>query len=131
MLIFVQELIHELVESKRIVAKSKWKDVFPLFAEDERYLGLLGVPGSNPLELFWDAVDQLDQQLDVKVNQAEKVLQTRGVVLSLEMTEEAFREALKDDATLTNLREEDLKEIFSHVCIDFLLLRFKVADGMA
>jgi pre-mRNA-processing factor 40 len=28
---------------------------------------MLGNPGSNPLELFWDAVDALDQKLDSKI----------------------------------------------------------------
>lgn len=28
---------------------------------------MLGNPGSNPLELFWDAVDALDQKLDAKI----------------------------------------------------------------
>lgn len=28
---------------------------------------MLGNPGSNPLELFWDAVDVLDQQLDARI----------------------------------------------------------------
>jgi pre-mRNA-processing factor 40 len=28
---------------------------------------MLGNPGSNPLELFWDVVDHLDQELDAKI----------------------------------------------------------------
>lgn len=28
---------------------------------------MLGNPGSNPLELFWDVVDTFDQQLDKKI----------------------------------------------------------------
>jgi pre-mRNA-processing factor 40 len=29
---------------------------------------MLGNPGSNPLELFWDVVDMFDQQLDTMIN---------------------------------------------------------------
>ena len=39
-----------------IKARCKWKDVYPLFQDDERYLKLLGEPGSNPiwtLLTFW------------------------------------------------------------------------------
>ncbi|KAG5652053.1 hypothetical protein H0H81_006473 [Sphagnurus paluster] len=62
-----KELLQGLVDSRKIKARTKWKEVYPLFAEDERYLSMLGNPGSNPLELFWDAVDVLDQELDRKI----------------------------------------------------------------
>lgn len=57
-----------------IKARTKWKDVYPRFREDPRYLDILGNPGSNPLELFWDAVDTLDQQLDEKVGIVENII---------------------------------------------------------
>jgi len=69
-----QTLLHELVQSGVLKARTKWKDVYPLFREDPRYLDILGNPGSNPLELFWDAVDVLDQQLDEKVGIVENIL---------------------------------------------------------
>lgn len=62
-----QELMRSLVESGDIKARSKWKHVYPLFKDDSRYLNMLGNPGSNPLELFWDVVDGLDQKLDAKL----------------------------------------------------------------
>jgi pre-mRNA-processing factor 40 len=37
-------------------------------------LKLLGNPGSNPLELFWDVVDGLDQKLDAKVEEVQAAL---------------------------------------------------------
>ncbi|KAJ7052574.1 hypothetical protein C8F01DRAFT_1170468 [Mycena amicta] len=60
-------ILDELVSSGQIQARTKWKDVYPSFKSDERYLNLLGNPGSNPLELFWDAVDALDQALEKKM----------------------------------------------------------------
>lgn len=38
-----------------------------MFKDDKRYLDMLGNPGSNPLELFWDLVDGFDQKLDKKI----------------------------------------------------------------
>ena len=73
------ELLRELVESGTIKAWSKWKDVYPLFRDDERYLNLLGKPGSNPIELFWDAVDVLDQALDKKVDIVEDGIKRHNV----------------------------------------------------
>ena len=53
----VQDVLQGLVKSGHITARTKWKDVYPAFADDARYLDILGNPGSNPLELFWDIVD--------------------------------------------------------------------------
>lgn len=35
---------------------------------------MLGNPGSNPLELFWDVVDNLDQKLDAKILVVEEAI---------------------------------------------------------
>ena len=72
--ILLQELLKELVDAGKIKARTKWKDVYPLFSKDERYINMLGNPGSNPLELFWDIVDSYDQQLDIKVALAEDAI---------------------------------------------------------
>jgi pre-mRNA-processing factor 40 len=63
----VKALLSELILDGKIRARSKWKDIYPSFSSDQRYLDLLGKPGSNPIELFWDVVDDLDQKLDAKI----------------------------------------------------------------
>nr|GAT60860.1 predicted protein [Mycena chlorophos] len=70
-----KSVLEELVASGQIKARTKWKDVYPLFKSDERYLNMLGNPGSNPLELFWDAVDALDQALEKKIAIAEEAIE--------------------------------------------------------
>ncbi|TFK39920.1 hypothetical protein BDQ12DRAFT_628985 [Crucibulum laeve] len=61
-------LLQDLMTTGAIKARTKWKEVYPSFRDDNRYLNMLGNPGSNPLELFWDAVDALDQVLDAKID---------------------------------------------------------------
>ena len=63
-----------MIESGNIKARTKWKQVYSLFRDDQRYLNMLGNPGSNPLELFWDAVDTLDQKLDAKLTVVEDAI---------------------------------------------------------
>ncbi|KAL5536709.1 PRP40 [Sanghuangporus sanghuang] len=115
-------LLRELVDAGRIKARSKWKNVYPEFQEDERYLNLLGKPGSNPLELFWDVVDRLDQELDAKVAIVEDAIRKAndesGEVfemkpetaekdfLSIVMKARQFHEKLQD------ISDDELKEIF-------------------
>ena len=71
---FLQGLVVELVQSGDIKARTKWKEVCHLFRYDDSYLNMLENPGSNPLELFWDAVDALDQKLDAKIAVVEDVI---------------------------------------------------------
>src|SRR6185312_5084515 len=58
-----RELLEELKQKDVITDKSKWSEIYPLIGTDERYLNMLGQPGSSPLELFWDVVEELDEIL--------------------------------------------------------------------
>lgn len=43
---------------------------------------MLGKPGSNPIELFWDVVDNLDQKLDAKIATVEAAIKRYNSKLS-------------------------------------------------
>jgi pre-mRNA-processing factor 40 len=49
-----------------IIEGAKWKDIFPLIKDNERFLNMLGQAGSTPLELFWDVVEHLDTDFRLK-----------------------------------------------------------------
>jgi len=125
--------VRNLVREGKIKARSKWKEVYPLFRDDERYISMLGNPGSNPLELFWDAVDALDQQLDRKIMIVEEVFKNYGVqeevvsdkakskgfVIGSETTEEEFNKVVKAhaDEAVRTLTKEDLYEVYKTVSL--------------
>ena len=113
-----------------IKARSKWKVVYPRFKEDPRYLNMLGNPGSNPLELFWDVVDELDQKLDVKMSSVEEDIKRynteveerkengkQAFVFGANTTENEFRNIIKADnhLELKSLTDEDIQEVFDVV----------------
>ncbi|KAH8914938.1 hypothetical protein BT69DRAFT_1325770 [Atractiella rhizophila] len=54
------ELLAELKEKGKLKARARWSDVYRDIEEDIRYENMLGNPGSTPLELFFDAVDECD-----------------------------------------------------------------------
>ncbi|KAG6902600.1 hypothetical protein C0995_014607 [Termitomyces sp. Mi166 len=126
-----KELLQNLVDSGKIKARSQWKEVYPIFADDDRYLSMLGNPGSNPLELFWDVVDVLDQELDRKTAVVEAAFERHnakeaqrkgddadknaGFAVGPETKEEQFRNIVKmnADEAVNALSEEDLVEIFT------------------
>ena len=136
----------ELLGAGKIKARSKWKEVYPSFADDERYLKLLGNPGSNPLELFWDVVDGLDQKLDAKVavveeairkynatgteskDAEEKAAENRkpAFVFTSETTEGQLRDILAShgDEKAKSISDDDFAEVYIHVS-DNLLLSWK------
>ncbi|KAJ7446723.1 hypothetical protein FB451DRAFT_1188580 [Mycena latifolia] len=104
-----KELLEELVGAGEIKARTKWKDVYPLFRSDERYLGMLGNPGSNPLELFWDAVDVLDQELEKKIAVVEEAIGRYNAARAKQAGGDAEAEA-DGDVKMADGAEEGDKE---------------------
>jgi pre-mRNA-processing factor 40 len=94
---------------------------------------MLGNPGSNPLELFWDLVDDLDQKLDAKIaivdtafrkaseHRGEKADQDGAAVEGIEVkpdsTVEEFMAAVEAvaDAEVKKLTSADISEVFHTV----------------
>jgi pre-mRNA-processing factor 40 len=123
--------LQELVASGEIKARCKWKHVYPKFSSDGRYLDMLGRPGSNPIELFWDVVDDLDQKLDAKIATVEAAIKrynskngsdaegsSQPWSVHPETTEVDFLKVVQEngDDESGSLSTDDLKEIFTTVC---------------
>ncbi|KAK0489092.1 hypothetical protein IW261DRAFT_1443159 [Armillaria novae-zelandiae] len=120
-------LLRELVDSGKIKARCKWKHVYSLFSTDERYLNMLGNPGSNQLELFWDVVDGLDQKLDAKIDVVTEALkgyspedveggiEASGFAVGPETTEEQYQNVLKavSNANVEALTSQDIHDIYA------------------
>lgn len=110
-----QALLAELKESGRITSGTKWKEVYPLFAKDERYINMLGLPGSSPLELFWDVVDELDMELDHKVKGVEKLLNDKSFEVTDKMSHEELEEIIKADELVLKVVAGDIGAVYRHV----------------
>ena len=131
----IQALLQEFVASGDIGARSKWKHVYPKFSSDNRYLDMLGKPGSNPIELFWDVVDDLDQKLDAKIAIVEAAVKRHNTNLGSnvegssqqwsiqpETTEADFLKVVQEngDEESATLSPEDLIQIFTTVLLHSL-----------
>lgn len=132
-----KSLLQDLVTAGKIKARGKWRHVYPLFASDQRYLNMLGKPGSNPLELFWDVVDTLDQKLDAKIAIAEECARRgddpnamdvvkgdkekeHASVVGAHTTFEEFKALVRRDPdSVGKLGEDDLREVYDTVCYFF------------
>ncbi|KAF9956449.1 PRP40 pre-mRNA processing factor 40, partial [Modicella reniformis] len=58
-----KELLTEMRKKGQLNAKTLWMQIQPLMKEDPRYQDMLGQPGSTPMELFWDMIEDLDEKL--------------------------------------------------------------------
>ena len=95
---------------------------------------MLGNPGSNPLELFWDVVDALDQRLDKKIAIVEEALarhgaakeeegstqdksKPKGYAVGPDTTEEEFNSIFMTYGgdSVATLTAEDLHEVYKTV----------------
>jgi pre-mRNA-processing factor 40 len=68
------ELLGELRAQGKIKAGSKWMNILPIIQEDPRYVAMLGQPGSTPLDLFWDIVEEEERALRGPRNDVSDVL---------------------------------------------------------
>lgn len=82
-------LLRELRDKGQLTRTSKWKATLPLIRSDERYTALLGLPGSTPLELWMDVVDDLQIAAEEGAARIEGALKEP---VKLDTTFEAFDE---------------------------------------
>ncbi|CEQ40246.1 SPOSA6832_01840 [Sporobolomyces salmonicolor] len=95
-----------------ITSGTTWKSIYPLLASDTRYLNLLGTPGSSPLDLFWDIVDELDVRAEEDEQVVELVAKEKGVVVGEETVEDEFIKALEGDARVDKMDYKVIKAAF-------------------
>jgi hypothetical protein len=101
-------LLRELKEKGELTRTSKWKETLPRIRSDERYIAFLGLPGSSPLDLWMDAVDDL--QLEAEERAAKIESQLKNATIKLETTLDEFLAMCTD----SQVREtpEQCKEAF-------------------
>lgn len=115
------QFLHELRLKGDIQAGTMWKEMYPLIEEDERYLNLLGMPGSSPLDLFWDVVDDLDQEAEEKVKVVEDILNDLQKTVTESTELEDFLGWLKGHIDSSRIDEKTLKQVFMIVSCSVLL----------
>ncbi|RHZ64097.1 hypothetical protein Glove_326g109 [Diversispora epigaea] len=108
-------LMEELRQKNVVTAKSKWKEIYPIIHNDERYQNMLGQPGSNPLELFWDVVEELDEILYQKRKVVTEFMKTNDLSITPGMTFEEFQSLLSSDERVASVNEINLKIIFEQL----------------
>ncbi|KAG0022860.1 hypothetical protein BGZ81_008352 [Podila clonocystis] len=110
-----KELLSELRSKGQLNAKTCWMQIHPLIKEDSRYLAVLGQPGSTPMELFWDLIEDLDERLYQDRKLVQDVLKSIDYEIIPETTFEQFAELMKNNEKTSSLVSEDLTLIFEQL----------------
>lgn len=109
-------LLHELKDAGELTRLSNWKETLPKIKEDERYTGLLGLPGSTPLDLWMDIVDDMSEEAERTAEKIEKALAKEEKGLKLETTFEEFEGLVKEVHMESQIDAKLRRVVYDIVC---------------
>ncbi|WWC91393.1 uncharacterized protein L201_006337 [Kwoniella dendrophila CBS 6074] len=109
-------LLTELTEQGIINKNSRFSDIYHKYLKkDERYLNLLGLQGSNPLDLFMDQIDDLSEEIERSSEKLTRALQKENKQITLETTYEELESWVKDLKIENQFEERIRKEVFDSI----------------
>lgn len=100
-------------------AKTDFSEVYDRFRGHENFVKMLGQPGSSALDLFFDAIDELESELRVSVRAVEHLFTKEGLYRVQESTQwndfqATLQKALENNSTL-QLDERTQKAVFEEL----------------
>ncbi|KAF2145527.1 uncharacterized protein K452DRAFT_305530 [Aplosporella prunicola CBS 121167] len=108
-------LLREVRADGKIKAGTKWKEIHPLVVDDARYVAMLGQPGSTPLDLFWDMVEEEERVLRGKRHDVLDVLDDRRFEITQKTTLEEFMSIMQADRRTANIDQHSLTLLFQRL----------------
>ncbi len=108
-------LLKELKEAGKIKAGTKWMEILPVIHEDPRYVAMLGQPGSTPLDLFWDMVEEEERALRLVRNDVYDVLEDKRYEITPKTTPADFLDVMSTDRRTASIPQDTLNLIFSRL----------------
>ncbi|KAJ2877522.1 U1 snRNP protein, partial [Coemansia asiatica] len=95
-----REKFHELLEEHRslITPVSTWSEFYPAIKGDLRYTNMLGQPGSTPLELFWDKVELLNEDIYHDRKRIEEVMRDHRFKMNVDTPFEQVKQFVEERA---------------------------------
>ncbi|SMR45494.1 unnamed protein product [Zymoseptoria tritici ST99CH_3D1] len=109
------QLLREKLNEGAIKAGSKWQDFYPLIKDDGRFDAYLGLPGSSPLELFWDVVEEEDRKLRSLRNDALDVLEDARFEMITTTKLDEFTDLMRSHPKTSSLKPDQLSMIYAKI----------------
>ena len=108
-------LLQEMKAAGKIRAGTRWMDIHPEVESDARYTALLGQPGSSPLDLFWDSVEEEERALRLTRNDIYDVLEDRRFEITSDTTFPRFQKEMSTDDRTKFIPQETLQLLFDRL----------------
>ena len=109
------ELLRELRADGKIKAGTKWMEVLAQIESDPRYLAMLGQPGSTPLDLFWDLVEEEERSFRLVRNEVYDVLEDRRYEITPSTTIADFLSVMSLDRRTAAVPHDTLDLAFRRI----------------
>ncbi|OLL25271.1 Pre-mRNA-processing protein prp40 [Neolecta irregularis DAH-3] len=105
-------LLQELKARGFIKAGAKWMNIYPLIRNDKRYINMVGQSGSTPLDMFWDLVEEAEQNIRDRKGLILDVLEERKFQIAEKTSFDEFMKIMKSELRTTGIPEDALRAIF-------------------
>lgn len=109
------DLLKELRTDGRIKAGTKWMEILPQIESDPRYVAMLGQPGSTPLDLFWDTVEEEERAFRLIRNDVYDVLEDRRYEITPSTTLADFLSVMSSDRRTATIPHDTLDLAFNRI----------------
>ncbi|KAL8704385.1 MAG: hypothetical protein Q9201_002454 [Fulgogasparrea decipioides] len=109
------DLLTELKAAGKIKAGTKWMNIHPEIKDDPRYTSMLGQPGSTPLDLFWDVVEEEERAIRLVRNDVYDVLEDKRYEITPKTTLQEFLSLMSTDRRTAHLPSDTLDLIFARL----------------
>ena len=108
-------LLKELKAAGKVKAGTKWMNILPEVNEDPRYVAMLGQPGSTPLDLFWDIVEEEERALRLVRNDVYDVLEDKRYEITPKTTLQEFLDVMSTDRRTSAISPDVSDFIFNRL----------------
>merc|ERR1711962_354715 len=106
-------LLDELHKHGLINSMSRWMDLFPKLKPDKRFLDMLGIPGSTPLDLFKFFVEDLKSRYSEEKKIIKDILKEKQFQVEVNTTFEEYNAIVIGDQQSETLDPGNIKSAFN------------------
>lgn len=110
-----RELLAEMEAKGQLTSRMKWKEFLPLVQDKEAYENLLGMPGSSPLDLFRDVVDDIAEAVGEAIKRVMAAAENNDHKIELGMTRQEFDRFLEEHKLTTVVDPKHVQEVYEIV----------------
>lgn len=110
-----KQLLAEVAQDGKIRAGTKWQEIQPLIVDDGRYQAYIGQPGSDPIELFWDLVEEEERRLRSKRNEAMDVMEEKRWEMLPTSSLEEFTDVMRSHPRTDMFSPDEMSMVYNKI----------------